>query len=176
MITIPQLKPAAIKNMEVDFGTSIATGLWQRIAQQLNWIEKNMPIGMVIWFYDSMTYAGGPNVPDPKATNWQFCDGSAITNPNSPMFGQNTPDLRGLYQKGSNIVAPFTLTGVPSINLSHNHGGSTGITCDLEGNNDTDDSDEKPAGNCHSHSVSGALGVYTLDPPHVELQPYMRIA
>lgn len=175
MITIPQLKPDALRTMEVDFGTTIAQGLWQRISRQLNWIEKAVPVGMVIYFYDSQTFANGNPVPDPKSTNWQFCDGSPITNPLSPMFGQNVPDLRNRFSKGSATLGLGVTGGTVSHNLAHSHGGATSTTCDLEGLSNTDNSDAKPKGNCHNHSIGGSLGTISVMPPYINLQPYMRI-
>lgn len=180
MITIPQLKPPTIKNMEVDFGTTIATSLWQRISQQLNWIEKNMPIGMVMWFFNDVNYANGSPIPDPKSTNWQFCDGSLITNPNSPMVGQNVPDFRGLYMKASQFFPIGQLGGTVSHNLSHDHGGFTSYGSDLlpavPGNYTSDVGSNEPQGNLHRHSMGSDLGLIYVDPPHVDLQAYMRIA
>ncbi|MDZ4810774.1 MAG: hypothetical protein SGI96_21265 [Bacteroidota bacterium] len=173
MITIPEKKPELLKNLEVDFGTTIAQSIWQRVAWQLNFMSASVPIGLIMYFYQSQTLAGGGSIPAPVGT-WQFCDGVSITDADSPLFGQNTPDFRLLIKKQDTPI--LTTGGVATHDLAHDHEGFTGFTTDLEaGNFRTDFGFDKAQGNSHRHAILSALGDISTLPPYVELQPYMRI-
>lgn len=174
MIIIPQLQPQLLTDMETNFGSTIATAIWAKMIEHINWIQLHVPIGMILMVHKNKT---GPSVSWPTITipnSWQFCDGSLITNPDSPLFNQNVPDLRNLFLKHSDIIGQTG--GADSINLYHNHSGSTGTTDDSDFSaKRTDDGDEVGKYNHHSHGISGDLGTYTKVPPFHELQPYMRI-
>ena len=63
---------------------------------------RDMPIGGI-----SM-YAGLENeLPE----NWKLCNGQLIEDQNSPFFGQNVPDLRGLFVKGAGVGESVLETG-----------------------------------------------------------------
>lgn len=174
-ITIPAAKPTPLKSLEVDFSTSMAQGIWQRIGQLQNWLEKNVPIGIVMYFYDSTTYAGGTPIPDPKSSNWLFCNGQQILNTNSPMYGQFTPDLRNYFPRAG---TPIGGTGGDVIhNIFHNHGGFTQSKTDLiSGEYLTDGGEDVDQGGLHKHAITGAWFTVIVLPPYIDLQPYMRIA
>ena len=172
MITIPDQKPELLKSLEVDFGTSIAQSVWQRIAWQLNFMNASVPIGLIMYFYQSQTLANGSPIPTPVGS-WQFCDGGSITDPDSPLQGQNTPDFRLVFQKHDTPI--LTTGGVATQNLAHNHGGFTGFTTDLENNFRSGLGGDKARGNNHRHAILSDLGNISVLPPYIELQPYMRI-
>lgn len=172
MIVIPQLNPALLKTFEADFGTSIAQVLWRKIIDHVNWLNAALPVGSIQFFYGSQLYANGNPIASPNAC-WQFCDGSAVTNPNSPLFGQNIPDLRQKFLKGSTTIG--TLGGSDTVNLAHSHGGATGATFDGEDSFDSDGDSAQGGPSFHNHPIGSALGVVLRLPPYAELQPYMRI-
>lgn len=172
MITIPALNPALLKTFEADFGTSIAQTLWQRIVDHLNWLNAALPVGSVLYFYSSQTYANGNQIAGPSAC-WQICDGSAVSNPNSPLFGISLPDMRQRFLKGSD--SPDQYGGSDTVNLAHSHGGATGAVFDGENNFDSGGDNEQGGPSFHNHPIFSDLGVITRLPPYVELQPYMRI-
>ena len=171
-ILIPQLKPELFRQFESDFGTSIAETLWKRMIDHQNWLNKAVPVGIVLFFYGSQTYADSDPIDQPNV-NWQFCDGSAVVNSNSPLFGQNVPDLRELFLKGSLSIG--TLGGSDDVNLSHSHGGVTGATLDAEAVANTEGGADQGGPSLHTHSIPSALGITSKLPPYVELQPFMRI-
>jgi hypothetical protein len=170
MIVVPQLSPALLKTFESDFGTSIAQVLWRRIVDHQNWINAALPIGSVIFFYGSQQYANGSTIVDPNAC-WQFCDGGAVVNTNSPLLGQNVPDLRGKFLRGDDVEG--LLGGSDTINLSHNH--ETGALFDGENNYNSGGDNEQGGPSFHNHPIGSDLGVILRLPPYAELQPYMRI-
>lgn len=49
--------------------------------------ELNVPVGSIVAWHKSLT--GVPPLPE----EWIECDGSTITDPASPMYGQTVPDL-----------------------------------------------------------------------------------
>jgi hypothetical protein len=175
MIVIPAIKPQLLKQHEVDFGTTASENLVKRVVEFLNFVEKSLPIGIIIFVYQSMTDSNGNQIPLPSS-NWKFCDGSLVTNTQSPLFNQHVPDLRGRYLKMSATNQPIgTLGGNSSVNLTHNHGGWVWHFTDLEGNWDTDNGSAMPQGDSHTHQIYNDLGIYQLNPQHIVLQPYMRI-
>lgn len=174
MIVIPTAKPLLLKALETDFGTTIARTIWKRIQEQEAWVNANVPIGIIIWFYASQTYANSSPIASPNQA-WQFCDGSLISNADSPLNGLNTPDLRGLFPKFVDTNGGIgTLGGIPSFSLNHNHGGATqgASSCDGSGSNPGGD---HGSGGYHTHSIGGDLGTYNVLPPYIDLQPYVRI-
>jgi hypothetical protein len=166
-------KPALLRSIETDLGTSIAKGIWGRLKDQLQWINESIPLGGVYFFYDSQTYANGSPIADPNSC-WQFCDGSPIVNPNSPMFGQNTVDLRDLFGRGGTL-AEFTLGGQSTINLDHDHDATTTAQSALNNETQTRSGNAGMAWGTHTHPVSLQLLTVPNIPPFVELQPYMRV-
>lgn len=173
MITIPNLKPALLKNLETDFGTSIAAAIWLKIKDNNNWLNKNLPVGIIMWFYASQTYSDSSVIDSPGA-QWQICDGSAITDTNSPLLGQNTPDFRQKFLTGD--ATPDLIGGTDSMNLSHNHSGQTGFTLDIDSSAKRSSLGfERYGYNNHNHAIFSSLGNIQKLPPYVDLQPYLRI-
>lgn len=173
MITIPSKRPKTLRAFEVDFGTTISEAIWDRVIQAINWYNDALPIGSILPFYQQQTFANGDPVADPMAM-FQYCDGAAVGNVNSPLFGQNLPDLRDFFLKGGPIIG---LTGGNlSLNLSHSHGGFTGIKDDTDSSAlRIDDGAELQEGHAHRHSMFADLGVQSLVPPYIDLQYYMKV-
>lgn len=173
MITIPNKRPTTLRTFEVDFGTTIASAIWSRIIQGLNWYNDALPIGMLLNFYQSQTFANGNPIPDPIGL-WQFCDGSTVIEANSPLLGQTLPDLREKFLKGGSTIG--TLGGQLSINLTHSHGGATGFTDDGDFSSPRlDDGDENQEHHNHAHAIGADLGSQPTVPPYVDLQYFMKI-
>lgn len=173
MITIPNKRPTPLKTYEVDFGSTIAEAIWRRIVQSINWYNAAFPVGSIMSFYQSQTFANGNPIPNPMGL-MQFCNGAPVANSNSPLFGQNTPDFRELFLKGGASIG--TLGGNLTINLSHNHGGKTGNTDDVDPSAARiDDGGEKEEHHSHAHFISSDLGIQSLVPPYIDLQHYMKV-
>lgn len=117
MATIPS-KIEKFSDVEKDQFSSIAEATWKKAAYLLEYLNKSYPIGMLM-FFDK--FIAPTTTPDPNY--WKFCDGSVISNVNSPMNGETTPDLRNKFIKHPNgNITPMTSGGADSINLNHTHG------------------------------------------------------
>jgi len=182
MITIPTSKPAIIKALESDFGSTVAESIWRKVIQHINWMNAQFPVGLVMWFYQTTTtdQFGNPSpsllrVPAPNDT-WQFCNGASVSNVNSPLFGQNVPDLRGWFPKGLPTGNTIGQTGgADSFTLAHNHGG-TGLALDGDFSAPrTDNSNEVRGYNFHSHPIATHSISVSRTPLYLELQPFMRV-
>ena len=181
MINIPVVPPDLLNALEVDFGTTIAASIWKRIKEQEHWINACIPPGIIMFFYQSQTYAGGGNIDAPNSS-WQFCDGSLITNTDSPFLGLNVPDLRNQFLKHGNSEAIGVTHGLSAYNLKHDHGGFTDYAYDVIHDYPltlyytTEDGTDWAAGNNHAHAITEDLDI-TIEaiPNYIELQPYMRI-
>jgi hypothetical protein len=169
-----QLKPLRIYSHEADFGTSAARYLWQKMINNHNFVEKSFPIGYVLYFYASQTYANGDPVSSPNPEIWGLLDGHTVNDLDSPINGVVLPDLRNYFLKGG---ATQGLTGgQPTINISHSHGGQTGVTDDRQPDYQARSAGGHNTGSPHVHSMSSAWStVESIIPPNVELQMYMRI-
>jgi len=172
MIIIPNSRPLLLKKMETDFASSIAAGIWIRIHQQLNWINAAVPIGFVMYFYQSQTFANGSQIPQPNA-NWKYMDGTAVSDPLSPLNGVTLPDLRSKFAKAFSNIG--STGGQETIDLEHDHSGFTGETFDRENLKTTDNNNDVAGPNLHAHPIEPALGEISTIPPYIDVQPYMRI-
>jgi hypothetical protein len=174
MIVIPQLKPPLLKDLEVNFGTSVANAIWKKMVAHQNYINANVPIGLIIHFFGSGVYPlAGTFITEPDS-NWQYCDGSVVTNTASPLFGENVPDLRGRFLKGAALAG--VLGGASIFSLAHNHGGATGTVVDIDTSTvHTQRGSDVNMYSWHNHPIANDLGVFSKLPFYMELQPYMRI-
>jgi hypothetical protein len=158
-------------DLEKDFGTSIAQALGNKDKDNINALNKSYPVGVLLYMINSQDNL--PTTPD--LNFWQLCDGSVVSNPNSPLDGQTLPDFRNKFIRHTRASeTDLTQGGQDTVNLAHNHGGQTGITNDR---NDfqLDNGGEMMEGEDHSHSISTSLGVTSTVPAHLEMQIYVRI-
>lgn len=71
--------------------------------------NAEIPVGSIVAWHKDL--AGTPDL----GADWQICDGQLITDPESPMYGQSTPDLnspvyangKGKYLRGGNTSGLF---------------------------------------------------------------------
>ena len=175
IMTIPvnEFKPAKLRSMEADFGTSVSSYIWNKIIHNHAWVEKAIPIGYILYFYKAQTDAAAVEVANPNSDIWVYCDGSVISDADSPLNGQNTPDLRTKFLKGSDS-AVGTLGGQETINLQHNHGGATGFFNDAI-NNNADSGSAHDSGSNHNHALFNSWStVQPVVPVYFEVQAFMR--
>jgi len=172
VIVVPQIKPETIKALESDFGTSVASSIWRKIINNHTWVERAYPVGTVLFFHESITEADGTPKDPPNPDIWKFCDGSAIVDSDSPLNGQNTPNVLDLFPKGSSTQG---LTGGNStLNIQHNHGAGTGVTSDALGPFADVGSDHN-TGSFHNHSIDNRWStVEPIIPKYTALQAYVR--
>lgn len=172
MIFVPSVKPEQLRGLETDFGSSISASIWRKIINNHAWVEKSIPIGMIMFFYEQITEADGDPKDPPNSDIWLFCDGSTISDSDSPLDGQKIPDLRNYFLKGSET---YGLTGGQStLNIQHNHGGQTGVVDDTQGFV-ADTGNDHDTGAPHSHSIDTRWSsAEPIIPKYFELQPYIR--
>jgi len=101
--------------------------LIRKIAINNNFLMNLLPLGSILWI--DINKPGGIGIPNTNV--FQECDGSEITNPNSPLrtigiFPRFTPDLKNKYPRGANSIDANSSGGTHNHNLTHNHGGYTG--------------------------------------------------
>ena len=172
-INVPNLKPNRIYANETDYGTSAASFIWKKMINNQNWVEKNIPIGFVLYFYASQVYPGGGVIAKPNPQIWVECDGRLISDARSPLNGQNAPDLTNWFLKGSSAIG--NTGGQNTVNLTHNHGGQTGVTDDRHPIDEADTGNDYNTGSPHTHSIGSNLtSSEPVIPPFVGLQMYMR--
>lgn len=168
------LKPELMQAHEVDFGTSVAEWLWAKVANYHNWTNSNIPIGALIYFHGSQTYANGTPIPPPNTDLWVLCDGNVINDPDSPLDGFVTPPLNDiLFLKGGTTVGQTG--GSSTINLSHNHGTNLVSENDESGTSNARTGGDYRAGSPHTHAVASRWSsAEPILPPYKQLQIYMR--
>jgi len=106
---------------EVDLHVPGHEELLKKMAMNNNFLLNLMPIGSII--YINATQIG---VTLPNINYWQLCDGSEITNPNSPLrtigiFNRFTPNFNEKYPRGANDIINNNSGGTNTHNLDHTH-------------------------------------------------------
>jgi hypothetical protein len=171
MASLPN-KVEKFKSLESDLSTSIATALWKKAAQVCEYINLSYPVGMMMFFNASQSNV--PGLPDPLY--WQFADGSTVTNPLSPLFGQTLPDCRGKFFKHPATGAPaLIVAGADSMDLSHDHNAVTGTATDRDAVRLDNGEERGQAIGAHTHTIGASTLNASNIPAHMELQVYVRI-
>ena len=172
MINIPQIKPTPLLGLEADFGSSVAASIWRKIINNHTWVERAYPIGSILFFHESITEADGTPKDAPNPDIWQLCDGSVISDADSPLNGQAVPNMLDLFPKGSTVEQ--NTGGQSTLNIQHNHGGSTGVTDD-RGGRIADTGGDKSTGAPHTHSIDTRWSTAEpIIPRYTALQFYIR--
>lgn len=162
---------AKFKTLDKDLSTSVATALWKKSAEVMQYISASVPIGKVIWVRATQDLL--PEMPDPKY--WKELDGTAVANANSPLNGWVTPDIRGHFLKHPSISETNqTLGGADTRNLTHNHGGVTAAAWN-GGAFNADNDDERAGPFWHAHGIDNWVATFDIKPPYRDLRFYIRI-
>lgn len=168
-------KPKNFSTVETNFGTTVAKGLWVQAAQMLEYVNASYPLGMLMYFYGSQ--ASLPAQPDSRF--WKFMDGTPVSNPDSPLYGLSFPDMRGIFVRHpTSTESVGNVNGLDQINLTHNHGGSTGTTDDrneIKTNFDFGGDNLHAVSYSHTHTLDTTSLTYNTKPISLEVQVYMRI-
>ena len=101
-------------DLEKDFNTTISQALWLKAAQNINSLDKAYPIGMMLFMINSQSNL--PSTPD--ASRWQLCDGSVVSNANSPLNGETLPDLSNKFLRHPTALETPLTDGGP---VSYTH-------------------------------------------------------
>lgn len=106
---------------------------------------------------------------------WKKCDGSTISNANSILNGQATPNLVDHFIRHPAFSESVGSSGgADSLNLAHDHGGQTGFEDDRD-DFQMDNGEERQEANVHRHSIGSSLGVVNIVPQNRALEIWMRI-
>jgi len=81
------------------------------MTKNLNIQSNNVPVGFIGTWHKTLT--GTPTLP----SDWQECDGTAITNTASPMYGENTPNM----SSNAWVFGSTTSSNTPNTNAGPNH-------------------------------------------------------
>lgn len=146
---------------------------YRKIGLNNNWLIDLRPVGTIA-FININQAGGGP--PDPNI--WQECNGSEITNPNSPLrsigVNQNfVPDLRDRYLRAAASTFGNTQAGSQEHNLQHNH--ATGFPSSVgPGMEDKGDRNYRVP---HTHSIAVQYNNPTVfnSPAYVHYIAYMKV-
>jgi len=172
MIETPLLKPKILTKVETDFGSTISKGTWKKLLDFQMWMNRALPVGMILSFFSSQTDIVNNPIQAPNPANWQWCDGSPVSNVNSVLFGQNMPNFKEKFLKG--FHSGGIDGGSATIDLSHNHGGVTGIATD-RANPASEAGSDSRNGSPHTHAISTSLtNPENFVPPYLEVQYFMR--
>ena len=81
------------------------------MTKNLNVAPNAVPVGFIRTWHKTLT--GTPTLP----SDWQECDGTAITNTKSPMYGENTPNM----SSNAWVFGNTTSSNTANTNASPNH-------------------------------------------------------
>ncbi|RYZ74567.1 MAG: hypothetical protein EOP09_00265 [Proteobacteria bacterium] len=168
----------SIDDKEVEFGRPVTEETVRKMIQNCNMLAALAPIGSMIHF--NSRQPGVTQFPDP--TIYQISNGGEITEATSPLrsIGEDlrfTPDMRNRYVRGAPSLAACGYGGNATVDLSHDHGGITGLTFAPVTAND---GNERRSWNAnfpgHDHPISSDLSTAEpLDVAHQELAVYLKI-
>lgn len=151
------------------YGDIVSVEVFNGIATGLNYLIDSMPIGTIV-----PILSGFVGVPTPDSRLWKLCDGSVVTDQNSSLRDQATPDMRDRFMKNAAIPGLAGNTGGSNIkDLTHNH---TGLTLpNYIGDDNADTDDDYITIYPHQHPVSPDLGPQNVEPVHLRVLHYIKI-
>lgn len=174
-ITYPVMyTPVADK--EVEFTRPVSDETVRKIIQNINMLSKLAEIGQII-----SVAVNQPGVSTPSPLQFQQCDGSEITQENSPLQSTSgspkfTPDTRDFFLRGAPDESTNGQTA-PNLttNLQHAHSTSTIVQPRVgEGGDERhaySDSDLP-----HNHPLSDDLNpAEPIDPANLKIVHYLKI-
>jgi len=160
------------------FGEITSQELATELGDNIDFMNLLIPIGEV-----TPILVGLSGVPPVDANIWQECNGSKITNPNSPLktiggIERFTPDMRDRYIKVPTIFGESGDTGASNTKaLLHDHGGVTGTFTSPEGvDQSTILGSLREAAQTHTHPIQNAfVAPVNIEPPFMTVKFFMRI-
>lgn len=154
-----------------DNGDLVSIELFEGIANAINNCVDSVKVGETAMFY----FIDGVTPPlDP--TIWQECDGSLITDPNSPLVGQTTDDMRDRYLVGAADLGQIgNMAGSNTKDLRHDHTGFT-QTIGTGGNLGDASSGAYSYLNNHRHTVNDDMSsTQDFQPAHFTIKHFLKI-
>lgn len=168
--------PSKINDDDLQFGDIISNEVKTSLKNTIDFLSAMVAIGEIAPIMTNI-----PGVPTPDPNIWQECNGSEITNENSPLRTvgatiNTTPDMREHYIK---VPLIFGTSGVPggendTYLFRHDHGGLSGghvAPDDVDSGNDLDE-----AVGTHYHTISYDFNfLVNVEPPFYTVKFFMRI-
>lgn len=175
IVTPPIYTPTHVE--ETEFLQSITEELMRKLIHNNNFLQDLAPIGTIIFVNSNQLGGGQPNL-----SFWQICDGSEITNANSPIrsIGLNlryTPQMKNLYPCGAQLLSTNPTYGTHTHNLQHGHS-TGGASAEGDGLRKKGSRNRR---NPHGHTLAsqykpaGDGGTIVQAPAYVYLIAYMKI-
>jgi hypothetical protein len=168
---------SAFTNIDTDmaeFGDVVSQELADLFRTNADYLSKIIPVGHIVPIMTNI-----PGVETPDSNVWQECDGSEITNVNSPLrstggSSRYTPNMVDRYIKVGTTAQSGNTGGSHSVSFSHNHGGWTG---DHESPADADPSTTLfNVAASHRHQILTDLaGPLNWEPPYFVVKFFMKI-
>ena len=162
---------------EVELKGPVHEELLHKMVANNNFLLDLMPIGTIIYFNDNQSQGISLN-----STVWQYCDGSEINNPISPIrsmgiFQNFVPDFRNRYPRCANTESVNNSGGSFEHNILHTHsigaagGGGGGL------DNETKGPGDQRHGPPHNHGLQTNFASPTeiIAPQYVYLNAYMKV-
>ena len=165
--------PIKLNDNQLDFGSTVAEATMKQIGQNVNQLIDSTPIGTIVAFAVNLNGVSLPN-----SDIWQLCDGSEITQADSPMRSQGiitnfTPDLTDRFIRGSSIGNQNQFAGADAFSTNVN------ATTDVQsgptrGTDNGGDGDSLEGAFAHAHNVSFNVSGDTV-PRHYTVAFYIKI-
>lgn len=167
-----------VHDEEVASESSVTEQTVHKIIRNINFLGDLVPLGTI-----GVLNINQVGVSPIDGTVWQLCNGSEITNPQSPLrsLGLNTrfvPNINEQYIRNAGATTGNATGGSWDFPLGHNHGGNTGGRNPPSGNEYQEDEGDgvRRIGPDHNHSISSALGTITIDYPQwLKVAAYMKV-
>jgi len=157
------------------FGVISSNELATELAENITLMDLLIPLGEIVPILVGLT-----GVPAVDANVFQLCDGSEITNANSPLrtIGGSqkfTPNMSNRYIKVPTVFGQSGQVGGVNVEtgLSHDHFGITGDFTSPEAVDQDDDLQESAF--IHAHPIAVGLSSIPVEPPFIGVKFYMRI-
>lgn len=176
MAVVKPVMFTTIHDEEVSLNRPSQEELLRKFFQNLNMLSELAIIGSIEAFALNQ-----PGVESPDASVFQLSDGSEITDPDSPLktvgiTNRFTPDMRSRYLRAADAStnAGNEAGGDATVNLSHSHGGTTGVhSAGLAGEEGNDD---VAVSQHHAHPINADLNsAEPLDPAYQQVAFYLKI-
>jgi hypothetical protein len=173
MAVIKPVMYTPIEDAEVSEGNPVSDETVRKLVQNSNMLGALACIGSIRAIAVNVV-----GVPAPSVDQFQYCDGSEITHPQSPLqstsgFTRLTPDTRQRYIRGATSESSNGLTALnPTNNLSHTH--TTGFVAPVLVGYIAEECKgwEVP----HNHTVNADLSATDpIDPAHFQIALYLKI-
>lgn len=171
IVTPPVFTP--IHEEETNYLSPNSEEIIKKMIRNSNFLLDLAPVGTIIWINPNQLGGG-----QPSSRFWQICDGSEITDANSPLRSiglelRYTPNLRNNYPCGTNNPTSNPSYGSHNHSLQHSH---------TTGGANTDGGGLKKKGNRNRRNPHGHIlatqydEVTTIEAPaYVYLIAYMKI-